>query len=311
MIKRVKLKLREIGMEDLYYATLTPSQAALMLYGIPPPTPRETPEVMEEIFVKKEKILEKKYVDILKKNVKVRKDLEHGTKKEMSGKELDTMIKDSQDFMKRIQKLFEDIQKKHDEKTVLNLYDEVMTIIRDVLKLEGINKAQDEQLIKLFEDELIATAKVPAKFLRDLNEIIEAKYKYDKNKLTKAEIEKARKGSIGLIRFLIEYMQRKRGKELERAKIRIKHGEKKYAEITLLDKDAFIIFDIDNKESQKISKAKINSDGSLGTTQKSSLEEFEKALAKAKFPKRVFIKEPIFEDIKRLFGKDAEVLLNY
>ena len=58
MIKRVENKLKEIGMEDLYYATLTPSQAALMLYGVPPPTPRETAEIMDDIFVKKEKILE-------------------------------------------------------------------------------------------------------------------------------------------------------------------------------------------------------------------------------------------------------------
>ena len=128
-------------------------------------------------------------------------------------------------------------------------------------------------------------------------------------KLTKAEVEKARKGSIGLIRFLVEYLQRKRGKELERAKIKIKRGDK-FAEITLLEKEAFIISDIDNKDSE-IEKAKINADGSLGTTQKSNIEEFEKALASAKFPKRVFIKEPIFEDIKRIFGRDAEVLINY
>jgi len=53
---RIKSKLKEMGMEDTYYSILTPSQAAIMLYGLPPPTPRETPEVLEEIFVKKEKM---------------------------------------------------------------------------------------------------------------------------------------------------------------------------------------------------------------------------------------------------------------
>jgi predicted nucleotidyltransferase len=52
MLQRVHLKIKDIGMEDTYWAILTPSQAALMLYGIPPPTPRETPELMDEIFVK-------------------------------------------------------------------------------------------------------------------------------------------------------------------------------------------------------------------------------------------------------------------
>lgn len=310
MIKRVQLKMRDIGMEDLFYATLTPSQAALMLFGIAPPTPKETPEVMEDIFVKKEKLLEKKWIDVLKKNVQVRKDLEHGSKKEITGKELDELIKNSKGYMKRINKLFDEIQAKADEKTVLHLYDEVITIIRDVLKLEGIEKAQDAEIIKLFEDELISTAKVPAKFLRDLNEIVEAKTKYDQKKLTKTEIEKARKGSIGLIKFLIEYMQRKRGQEMERARIKIKHGKNKFGEITLMDKEAFITFDIDAKDD-RIEKAKINADGSLGPAEKSSLAEFEKALARAKFPKRVFIKEPIFEDIKKHFGRDAEVLLHY
>jgi len=309
MIKRTQMKLRDIGMEDLFYATLTPSQAAIMLYGMAPPTPKETPDVLEEIFVKKEKLLEKKWVDVLRRNVQVRKELEHGSKKEVTGKELDVMIKDSKEFLKRINKLFEEIQSRTDEKSVLHLYDEVMTIIRDVLKLEGIEKAQDAELINLFENELISSGKVPAKWLRELNEVVDAKRKFDAKKITKSEVEKARKGSIGLIRFLVEYMQRKRGKELERARIKIKRGDK-FAEITLLEKEAFIFHDIDDKESS-IEKAKINADGSLGTTHKSNIEEFEKALAGAKFPKRVFIKEPIFEDIKRIFGRDAEVLINY
>ena len=310
MIKRVGLKLREIGMEDLYYATLTPSQAALMLWGIPPPTPRETAEVMEEILVKKEKLLEKKWVDILKKNVQVRKDLEHGDMKEISGAQLDKMIKDSNDFLKRIEKLFEEIQARHDQKTVLHLYEEVITIIRDVLKLEGIEKTKDNEIVKIFENELISSGKVPVKWLRELEEVVEAKAKYDKGKLNKSEIEKARKGSIGLIRFLVEYMQRKRGKELEKAKIRVKYGER-FGEIILLEQEAFIIMDIDAKEEPVIERAKIKKDGSLDTAEKSSLQEFEKALANATFPKRVFIKEPIFEDIKRFFGKEAEVLLHY
>ena len=56
-------------------------------------------------------------------------------------------------------------------------------------------------------------------------------------------------------------------------------------------------------------KAKINPDGSLGVMQKSSLEEFEKALAKAKIPQRAFIKEPVFESLRKIFGKDVEVLV--
>lgn len=308
-ISRIKLRLKDMGMEDTYYAILTPSQAALMLYGLPPPTPRETPEVMEEIFVKKEKMLEPEYVKILKDNVELRKAIEHGEKKELSGSELDKYVKNAEKYLKRIRELFTEIEAKHDAKTTAHLYDEVITIVRDVLKQEGIEKTRDEDVIRLFEDELITSGKVPTRYLRDLQEIIEAKQQYDKGKLSKADVETARKGSTGLITFLIEYLQRKRGRELERAKIRVKHGSK-FAEILLLEKEAFVTYDIDAKE-QQIEKAPLREDGSLGTMEKSSLEDLEKAIASLKFPPRVFIKEPIFEDLKRIFGRDVEVLMGY
>ncbi|MBI2103322.1 hypothetical protein HYT55_05750 [Candidatus Woesearchaeota archaeon] len=309
-ISRVKLRLKEMGMEDTYYAILTPSQAAIMLYGLPPPTPRETPEVMEDIFVKKEKLLEPEYVKILKANVDLRKKIEHGEKKDLTGTELDEFIDNAEKYLKRIRELFKEIESRHDEKSMVLLYDEVVTIIRDVLKLEGVERAQDIEILKLFENELISTGKVPARFLRDLNEIVEAKKKHDSGKLTKTDIEKARKGSSGLIRFLVEYLQRKRGREIERAKIKVKYGEK-FGEVILLDKVAFVIRDIDAKEQQQIEKAVINADGSLGTLEQSTLEELEKELARLKVPPRVFIKEPIFEELKSIFGRHVEVLVQY
>jgi len=43
------------AMIDIYYSVLNPSQALVMLYGLPPPTHKETVTIMEDIFVKKEK----------------------------------------------------------------------------------------------------------------------------------------------------------------------------------------------------------------------------------------------------------------
>jgi hypothetical protein len=63
--------------------------------------------------------------------------------------------------------------------------------------------------------------------------------------------------------------------------------------------------------SSDLSKARIKPDGSLGVPEKSSLEEMEHALANVDIPPKVFIKEPIFEDLKKFFGKDVEVLVNY
>ncbi|MFH1642834.1 MAG: nucleotidyltransferase domain-containing protein [Nanoarchaeota archaeon] len=309
MLRRVKNELKNIGMEDIYYSILTPSQAALMLYGVPPPAPRETGEQMKEIFVKKEKLLEAKYVDILEKNIDIRKDIEHGIKKELTGKEVDELLKSAEEYLKRIKRLFTQIEKMKEEQDIINIYDTIVTIIRDVLRMEGIEKIEDEEVVKIFEDELISQGKIPAKFLRILNELLKAKKDYEEKKLSKQEVEKVKKSSREFIKFVVEYMQRKRGKELERAKIRVKHGDR-YGEVILLGNDAFIIHDID-KEEKELSKAKLTKDGGLATIETASLEDLEKALSAVEIPPKVFIKDKIFEDLKRVFGKDVEVLINY
>ena len=309
MIRRAEGTIKAIGMEDTYYAILTPSQAALMMFGVPPPAPKETAELMREIFVKKEGLLEEKYVEILERNIEVRKELEHGTRKELLGKDLDKLVEDAKKYLKRIKRLFTQIEKIKEEQDMVHIYESIVTIIRDVLKMEGIERVSDIEIVKIFEDKLISEGKIPAKFLRVLNEIIKAKRDYDEKKLTKTEVEKVKKSSNELIKFLVEYMQRKRGRELERAKIRVKHGNR-YGEVILLGDEAYIIHDIDHEEKE-LSKAKIRPDGGLTDIEKSSLEDLEKALAKAEIPPKVFIKEPIFEDLKRIFGKDVEVLVNY
>ncbi len=309
MLRRIQLKLNEIGMEDTYYAILTPSQAALMLYGVAPPSPKETGALMREIFVHKEKLLEDKFVKILEKNVEIRKAIEHGEKKELTGKELDELITDCNKYLKRIKRLFTQIEKIREEREMLNLYDTISTVLRDVLKLEGVDKVKDNEIVDIVEDKLVSEGKMPSKFFRTVQGLMKAKKDYDDKKLSKIEIEKLHMESASLIKFLVEYMQRKRGRELDRLKIRVKHGEK-FGEVLLLGSHAFIIQDVDNNEKE-VSKAKLKEDGSMGTIEKSSFEELEKSLAKVEAPQKTSIKEPIFEDLKRIFGKGVEILMGY
>jgi len=309
MLKRVQMKIKEMGMEDTYYAILTPSQAALMLYGVPPPAPRETAKLMKEIFVKKEKLLEEEYVKILEKNIQVRKDLEHGTKKELSGKEIDELLTNAEKYLKRVEKLFKQIETTKEKESILHIYDTTVTIIRDVLRLEGIEKVNDTEMIDIFQAECVNKGTIPEKFLRSLKSIVKAKKDYDAEKLSKTEVDKVKKISNEFIKFIVEHMQRKRGRELERAKIRVKHG-KKFGEVLMLDKTAFIIHDIDHEEKE-VTKAPILDNGSLGKITESNLEELEAHLAKIEIPSKVFIKEPIFENLKEIFGKDVEIMVNY
>ncbi|RLE44029.1 hypothetical protein DRJ19_01420 [Candidatus Woesearchaeota archaeon] len=308
ILKKAKAKLTEIGLEDLFWATITPSQAALMLYGLPPPTPRETPEIMKEIFVKKEKLLEENYVKILEKILQVRKDIEHGRRKEISGKELDELLSGAERFLKRIKRLFAQIEKAKQEESIQNIYETIISAIRDILVLEGIEKAIPEDKIKeFFKKELIDKGKIPEKYNRMLASIIKAKKDFEEGKLTKQEIDKARRESSELLRYLIEYVQRKRARELEKARLRIKYGNR-FGEVILLEDKAYVIRDIDAKEKE-INKARIKEDGSLGPLEKATEEELEHDLATIKLPKKALIKEATFESLKRIFGKDLEIVL--
>ena len=309
MLKRVQYRINEIGMEDIFYAILTPSQAALMLYGIPPPTPKETPIMLKEIFVQKEKLLEEKYVKILEKTIQIRKDLEHGTLKNLSGTELDNLLKDAESFLVRINQLFTSIDRMKEEESILHIYDSTITVIRDILVLEGLTQVSEHDIVTLFEKHIIQKGYLPHNYHKILQMIVKAKKDYDAKKLSKSEINDVKKESHAFMKTMVEYIQRKRGKELEKTKIRVKHGDK-FGEVILLGKEAFIIHDIDHPDKE-LSMADIADDGSLKNIRQGKIEHLEHSLAKITIPSKVFIKQPIFNDLKSIFGKDVEVLLNY
>jgi predicted nucleotidyltransferase/uncharacterized protein (UPF0332 family) len=309
MLKRVHYKLNEVGMEDLFWATLNPSQAALMLYGLPPPTPKETPQLLREIFVRKEGLLEEEYVKIMEDIIKMRKELEHNPKLDITGKEVDALLSGAEKYLKRISRLFTQIQKEKEKESILHIYESVVTAIRDALNVVNIEKTGDEEIEQKFNNYLIASGKVPAKASRMLRDILKAKKDYDQGKLTKSEIDSVKNVSAQFTRLVVEFLQKARGKEIEKTKIRVKHGDK-FAEITLLNDRAFIIDDIDAPQKQAFS-AVINSDGSLGEIKDATIDELEKYLAEAKIPEKVFVKQAVFAKIKERYGADSEVLITF
>jgi uncharacterized protein (UPF0332 family) len=306
LIERVKQKLLSVVGEDLFYAALNPAQAALMLYGIPPPTPKETVKLMDEIFVKKEKMLEKKYVTTLEKIRTMYKDVEHGKLKEVSGKEIDTLLKEIDDYLKRIKKLFAEMEKRSEVKNIDEIHDTCLMVTKDAIRMETGEKVTD--LEKTFKEKLVDAGKLPEKMLTILQNVMKAKKDFKAKKITKQEIEKINKEARTYIKIMIEHIQRNRGLELERARIRFKY-EDKFGEVLLLDKIAFITPNLENRE--EVQKAEVTEDGGLKDIKKSSPEEMEKEIAKMHMPSKVFIKEKIFEDLRNLFGKKVEILINY
>ncbi|MCA9478571.1 MAG: hypothetical protein KC535_05480, partial [Nanoarchaeota archaeon] len=310
IMERINAKIRDIVMEDLFWALLTPSQAALMMYGIPPTTPKETPEAMRNLLVKKEGILEDKFVKTLEKVLQTRKELEHGTKRTVSGKEMDDLVKESNEFLVRIEQLFKEIEERKQEEQVLTMYEHIITILRDVLRFEGVDSVDEKDLKKFFADKIVKKGYVAQQYQRLFENLLQAKKDYDAKKLTKQEVHNAIKDARELTKILVDHIQRKRGQDLEKTKIRVKYGKEKFGEIVLLGETAYIIKDIDNPESS-LSKATISAEGNLVDHKDATLEEFEQSLMRIEIPPKVFIKSHIFNDIKRLFGDDVEILFNY
>ena len=281
-----------------------------MLYGIAPPTPKETIQLMDEIFVKKEKILERKYVDILEKIRKYYKDIEHGTLKEVKGKDIDELLGDAEDYIKRVKKLFEQIQNRRDKESINEMYENSLGVVEDALKVNNIKVEKRTSVPNLFNKHLVHDKKIFSDFhMNTLKTIIDTKNGMKTSKLNSSELEKIRKEARGFIKSILEYVQKKRGYEFERAKLRFKYGDR-YGEAIILDEVVYIIKDIDAKDKE-IQKADVNKDGSFGKLDKSSLEELEKHLMKVNMPGKVFIKERLFESLKKLFGSDIEILVNY
>ncbi|MBS3131679.1 nucleotidyltransferase domain-containing protein [Candidatus Woesearchaeota archaeon] len=92
---------------DLYWAVIDAAHAALMKLGEIPPTPEHVADLLEEKMVKK-KLLEAKYVTIMRNFYKLMKMITHRELKEIKGEEFDRNFLIAEDFVQRMRKFIED-----------------------------------------------------------------------------------------------------------------------------------------------------------------------------------------------------------
>ncbi|MDO8528480.1 MAG: nucleotidyltransferase domain-containing protein [Nanoarchaeota archaeon] len=203
-VKRVKTALLDVVVNEIFWGVTTPSQALLMLYGLPPPTAKHGLVAdMKRIFVDKEKMLEKKYITILEKVVEIWRDYEHEKIKEISGTEVDKLVKDTEDYLKRLKELREQIEKRIQEKVIEDIYKDTFTILKTMFG----NKSQND-LVEEFENQLVKKGKMAPNSLRILKDLISARTEFKKGKSTSHKVEEARKNASILMNDLIEYNQR-------------------------------------------------------------------------------------------------------
>lgn len=277
------------AMIDIYYGVLNPSQALLMLYGVPPPTHKETPKLMDEIFVQKEKMLNKTELKVLEKSVKLFKKYEHNPKMIVSGKEIDELKTESDKYFKRLKELRKQIEKRTQEKSLEELNEEILDLLRVIL-----GKKSQDKIIEDFERELVKTGKFPKEDLKFLKEIISIKkdFKNKKKKTETHKIENAKKNARILINDLIEYNQRCDLASMEKTRMKIKYkkeGKENFLDMIVTNKECFLI---DGKDVKKVSNK----------IEDSNVEEVSKELEKQKGNTEIQINPKIFEILKEEFG---------
>jgi len=294
----VQKRIFDVATLDLFWGISTPTQGLLMLYGLAPSTPKETVKLFREIFYEKEKIVEKKYVEILEEiMIKVWKAYEHGKLKpgDIDGKELDRLSNNAIDYIKRIQELREQIEKRVQEKSIEEIYKDVFGMLGSLLK-----KKSEAAIIKEFDKELIKKGKFPPRFLENLKIIaktkkVVAKAKQETKKssdnLTQKQsrdVDNARKMASEITNSLIEYTQRCELASMEKSRFILK-GKDMNAEIFFL-KNTFVV---QGPKIQKLSGDKLT---------KSDTKEVQDQLIENK-NKETKIDLKSLETLKKIFGE--------
>ncbi len=96
---------------NLEQAVVSSAQAVLMELGYRPPAPNEVPKFVDDVLVKKEKLVAKKYAKIAKDVIKNYKDIEHKDKKDYTGKEWDNHQKQAEEFVEKMKGILKKIRK--------------------------------------------------------------------------------------------------------------------------------------------------------------------------------------------------------
>ncbi len=283
----VKRRLMD-AMVDVFWGVTTPTQAMMMLAGETPPVPKTIVQDVKKVLVDREKVMTLQDLKVLEKVVKMYKDYEHGTLKEVPGKEIDSLLKESADYLKNLKELRKKLEIKLSQKTAEEVYEEVFKILKTTLG----NKPQNE-LIKGFESNLIKRGKVSPKLLKVLNDIVSAKQKLKSGKLNQKEVEAVKRDARELIDALVEYNQRA-DFIATKGTLQISYKGKK-AELVLLGETNYLV---EPGSIKKITPKGIS---------KSSQADFEKDLEANKGKISTKIPSAVFNILKKELG-DFEIL---
>lgn len=91
---------------DLYWAVIDAAHAALMRRNEVPPTPDHVAEMLEKVYGRHH-LLEKKYIETMRKFYQLSKAITHREIKEIKGAEYEKYYQEADEFVRRMKKLVE------------------------------------------------------------------------------------------------------------------------------------------------------------------------------------------------------------
>lgn len=301
LLDKVDNKIKEMASEDPFWSTIYPSQGALMVKGFPPPDPKQTPKLMREHFVKPG-LLEEKWIKVLEKNIKLRKDIEHGKIKEVDAKTVGKRIKESRDYLERLEKLFKELEKEKVKEKSKDLWRDAKENIQAAFSMAG--KEAEKNIIKSFKKQFVDRNLASTRYLEKLKRIKKASKKH---KISRKELSSLRSEESRLSEDLFERIRIEKGKKLEKYKLLCSYGEDKTAAIWLLTEKAYVIEDTSESDTN-IWKFKIDKKGALKKKKEASLKEIEKELNKFAGTPTKLTKNTI-KSLKKILGEDMKLVV--
>ncbi len=246
---RIFNKLKEILMEDIFWAIITSTQAVLMALGYEPPYPKVLPSFIDNIR-EKEKVFDEEDVLFLEEIIKYRKGLEHGKIKELNGEIIDEMKEKAEKYFNKMKKLYRQVLLNYRRKEIKDLLENSKKLLKLIYNIE------DFSLLKVLVKKGLLTYQ-----LKDYLDLIEKVN--ETGEIREEEIEIIWKG----LRILNKDLENKYNETLKRKTIKLMtKGFQKGKEVTIFFvTDGFYIIDEKGKaikyyySSEEVKESDINS----------------------------------------------------
>jgi uncharacterized protein (UPF0332 family) len=107
---RVNISLLS-AIDGLYWAMVDSAHAALISAKVTPPSPEHIGDILKEYFVSKG-VLKQKYADYFKDIYSIAKEIMHGSRNKISGKEIDEFTEKANEFIREMASIIESLAQK-------------------------------------------------------------------------------------------------------------------------------------------------------------------------------------------------------